>query len=241
MALLERRSIVFARNAGGDTAVISAVLFPPSERRRYPYALAVHVSSAADSDGFSTRASVNRANKEAAALISALGLLGAQHTGHALYSKRMVVGFASAAPGPATVTIRTGFFRKEEREVETRHDPNWSWYGAHLQPTPTEREGVQNQAQLEQLVGLGDVLSKPRSVDFTLTLPNGVDTASLRCQVEAAGFVFVSIGPSGGQTQCALALATSIEPETINGLCATLRSLAEGVGGDLDGWGCPVG
>jgi hypothetical protein len=123
-------------------------------------------------------------------------------------------------------------------EVGSTADPEWGYYADFLLPDPERRQWIQNRRLVDYLEEQGDPLSTPRRVDHWAYF----ETAEMRDAflADAAGEGFVA---DGGQEDgdappfAAHVFRTdSVDLDTIHDVVMYLVGVAEGRGGDYDGW-----
>ncbi len=233
----------FPRTVDGDLHVVMAASVDPSLRSRYPYAITFLIRYAPSPNGLPTMPELNRLNNIEDKLGAALTSPQVIHVGHVTGAARCKIVFYSAAEIVGPITVKTSFLKKETFQAECRHDPNWTIYEAELEPTLMERETALNEPVLEKLEEHGDDLTKARKVDFAAHFPNPGQRAEFVAYMNAEGFSAGEQGswePEPGDYWCDFTKQMPVDLESICLVTGTLRKKAAELGGEFDGWGCPL-
>ncbi len=122
------------------------------------------------------------------------------------------------------------------REGLADRDPDWTLYTQVLLPDPAGLEALSNRKVREGLAEDGDDGRAPRPVDHVLDFRDQAGMDEVTAWASAQGYRVKAIGPLRLQVTVVQAVAG----EAFDAACYGWRVRAEAVGGDYDGWGCPV-
>lgn len=123
-------------------------------------------------------------------------------------------------------------------ETGHRDDCEWLIYKDFLFPSPLDRQRMANRHVLDELAEQGDAHHIPREIDHFAYFPGTQTAATFAHWVEKEGFVGVEIAQHDGQ-YCVLFKRVDSVNE-IDSVTIPLFDRATELGGDYDGWGCPV-
>lgn len=194
-------------------------------------------------DGLSSDAEAPALNDLEDALVNALNEAGAILCGRTTGRGVRTLAFyaAAAAPFEAAARSATREFPAYACEIETKSDPEWDYYFDFLFPSPPEWERMKNEKVLRALTENGDALDTPREIDhwaFFETLPAAIAFAA---DVAAGGFKLrVPPGPLEDEGPVQVQFWRVDAPDDIDAITAALGEKARALGGDYDGWECPV-
>ncbi len=137
-------------------------------------------------------------------------------------------------------TVAKAMCEHPDYEYETGHrdDPEWRIYKEFLFPSSRDRQRMANRHVLDALAEQGDAHDIPREIDHFAYFPDVQAAATFAHWVESEEFVGVTVESHDGE-HCVqfkrVNSATEIDSVTI-----PLFNRAAELGGDYDGWGCPV-
>lgn len=231
------------REKDGLPCLVTAAFLPDALRARLPFLLRCELAYEARPNGLPAGDELNRLCELEDKIVRHFEPAGAVHLGHITFAGRFTIGLASPVAGPPFIEVRTGLLRKERVVIETAGDPLWQWFAANMKLTPVEIEDNNNRPLLAKLGELGDVAEAVRPVDFTFYFKTERDRAECIRQLEPKGFLPTENGQwlsQEGAFGLELARMTTVEPKVIAELCAQVRQLAEFLGGEFDGWACPI-
>jgi len=208
-------------------------------RKEHPVCLTISLTYA--SAGLPEGKDSERIDRIEDSVMDQLGSKGVLFAGHVLSGGTGRLIFYSQGPVPTKVTVKHGFFKKEEVALEARSDADWSVYRAELEPHIGQTTPWMTMMLLDQLERAGDRWEAAREVDFLA----GFSTASDRdAFVEAAlaqGFAKGENQDEPGSFVGALTRVTAVEPKTLVPLLDALEDLAHQHRGELDGWASGLG
>lgn len=125
-------------------------------------------------------------------------------------------------------------------EAGSHEDAAGEHYRAVLYPTPVERHLMQNRKVLHQLLEHGDDLRAERPVDHLLVFSAAEGRDALAEIAEQSGFVVTGRPATGDHFGLQLQMVQPVLPAAIDETTAWLVGQAAPLGGDYDGWGCPI-
>jgi hypothetical protein len=194
-------------------------------------------------DGLSSDGEAASLNEWEDAVASALVQSGAIFCGRTTGRGVRTLAFYAKAAAPFETTARaaTRAFPAYACEIETKRDPDWEYYFDFLFPSPPEWERMKNARVLMQLQHHGDTLEKAREIDHWAYFGDEATAAAFAEAVTADGFALR--GPPAQQDPggpFAVRFWRVDLPGNIDGITLPLSEQAQALGGDYDGWECPI-
>ncbi|MCW3846776.1 DUF695 domain-containing protein [Sphingomonas sp. LB-2] len=125
-----------------------------------------------------------------------------------------------------------------EFEVGHRDDPEWLVYRDFLYPSAADRQRMLNRDVLEALRDHGDRSDLPREIDHWIFMPDRGRAMRFAQWAEAQGFVVSECEPHEDQYKVRLIRIDA--PTDIDEVTLPLHERAVELGGNYDGWECPV-
>lgn len=234
--------MIAVRHENGMPLLITSAEIEPAHRPNYPYLVLAAIPYLAQDNGLPAQGELSRVAKLEESLTNALKDCRALHLGHVTHNGIFLVAHYAMRPAPDSVTIPTGFLKKSAIDLNVRKDPDWSWFTASMEPTPLERVAHRNQPLYEVLTQHGNRPELPRPVDFTFFFksPEGCQAAADKLSADGFRQSQQDIWESDGSYGIELVREMATLPEEMDPLCVQLDKVAEELGGEFDGWACPV-
>lgn len=137
-------------------------------------------------------------------------------------------------------TVAKAMREHPDYEYETGHrdDPEWLIYKDFLFPSPRDRQRIANRHVLDALAEQDDAHDIPREIDHFAYFPDAQSADTFSHWVEGEGSVGTKIEPHDGQ-HCVQFKRVDPAAE-IDSVTILLFNRAAELGGEYDGWGCPV-
>lgn len=144
-----------------------------------------------------------------------------------------LLGLESAA---STALVSAG-----DREVEfgSRDDPAWAYYTDFLLPDDERRQWMSDRRVVESLERHGDDGSAPREIDHWIHFRSAEDRDRFLSSIEGRGFtVRVAHDEAAGERRHALQVWRTgpADLESVHRVVMELKSIADGLDADYDGW-----
>jgi hypothetical protein len=239
---VDRKYTIFVRQLDGQPQVITVAEAGPDERKSLPYLVLARMRVEAREDGLPADGELSRTGKIEDRVAPALKDINALHLGHICGAGYITAALAAKSSAPEFITVKTGLLKKETVALESRHDPEWSWFAQEMEPTPVEYEMSQNIGLHQTLSEYGNDPSKERPVDFACFLPTEAARDRFVEESSQKGFRLGEEGVWSNDQKHFVQVTCDMntEQEAIGEKCADLRASAKNLGGDLDGWACPV-
>jgi hypothetical protein len=246
---MDRSYMVFPRGEEPDFRLILVATAPEFPLASHPILVLATIPFKDQGNGWHNQAEGNRIGKIEDKLTEKLEAQGMIFVGHVKQPRQMFAAFYSPNSGPASIEISTGFLKKETFALESRPDPDWSYYNVNMAPGPIEVRINQDIQLHEALTRNGDNLTIPRPVDFGFLFATAEGRSNFIEESKKLGFELSSSGTWGGPDHpeepmdeywCELVKSTAVEPIIIAEVCVELETLAKKFGGEFDGWACPV-
>lgn len=126
-------------------------------------------------------------------------------------------------------------------QVGDKEDPGWSHYLDVLYPTPRMYQQIYNRRVIEVLEKQDDHLTSQRLVSHWAYFPSAEKRAEFVARVTPRGFTVTNEHENNDPAaKCrygvTLERADRVDWESINGVTLELLDLAQGLGGEYDGW-----
>lgn len=215
----------------------------PDEFLLYPFLVLAKLAYEARENGLPAGKELSRVGRIEEALLEALRPHRAIDLGHITGNRVLVAAFAVGQPPPSSLTVKLGWLQKETIVLECKSDPTFSWYLSEMMPSEIEKEISISRMLLQKLVEMGDILERPRPVDFSVIFPTPETREAFLAVVLANGY---RIGQPNWTSKgeelfwCEIVKETAIVPTTIAAHCVYLRKTAREHGGEFDGWATTV-
>lgn len=236
-------SVAF-REKDGVPHVISSRIIPPEFRTNHPYLAFSSIPYKAQPNGFPAGKELDRASDWEELIEKELAPYSPIFAGHITGTGVMISFYYLQKPGPASVTIKTGLFKKTEIQLENSNDVHWGTYCALLEPTELEMEASRNSQLLQVFESQGDDRAVAREVDFTAYFNSASDRDNYFREVEASGYHLTSEGvweTDQGQFGINIGRVMTLEDNVIHPATLLLTQVAERHNGEFDGWAAPHG
>jgi Regulator of ribonuclease activity B/Family of unknown function (DUF695) len=120
-------------------------------------------------------------------------------------------------------------------EVDSKPDPDWSYYREFLLPDAERRRWIQNRRLVFTLRQHGDVVATPRRVDHWAYFETATARDAFVQSVTRDGFALDQV-LDGDSFGAQVFRTDSVELDHIHDVEMTLVELAEQHGGEYDGW-----
>ena len=241
---MERNYFLAARTESGLPRLITVAEITNEERQQFPYVLLIDLPYRALDNELPARGELDRVVAIEEKLIATLGK-DVLHLGHITFQGKMKVAFASSQEVPPSLTVKTGFLKKQTYTVEARKDPSWAWFEYNMQLTPLEIEAARLRQIIQALTSHGDVPSKAREVEFFSYFPSRELAEKFVESVKPEGFQLEPSGIHCGDHEkrpysAVLLKTTTVESDTLANTYVYLRKQAAEFDGEFDGCGCNV-
>ena len=194
-------------------------------------------------DGLSTEQEAPRLFDFEERLVDALGeALDAVQTGRVTgVGRRELYFHAASADGlDAAIEPVHAQFADYALEAGSHDDPGAEHYRRVLWPTPLERHFMLNRQVLQRLLERGDDLRRERPVDHLLRFDDADARDAFASLAEQAGFTVTARTAGRGGPELRLQRVQAVLPGAIDDVTAWLVQQTATIGGEYDGWGCPI-
>lgn len=210
---------------------------PPAE-----YAVWIHLPYTPERNGVPSVAEHKMINKADDQIHAQMKPFGAVSAGRVTGGGASRILFYLASPEVPKLTRKTGMFRSEEVAAQVIHDPDWVQYQEWMVPTPMERMLMHDFMLHQQLDQHGNQPERIRPVDFTVVVPRAASEEFYR-RAFALGYRMPDASVPGAIPEKGMFTVTrdsSTIPEEVAALALEVEALAIELGGNFDGWACPV-
>lgn len=194
-------------------------------------------------DGLSSDSEAPALNAVEDTIVSAMTQYGAVHCGRTTGRGLRTLAFYAPSVASFEAASRSAMrhFPAYAYEIETRADPDWDYYFEFLFPSPPEWERMKNEKVLRALIDEGDTLETPREIDHWAFFETLQAATTFAADIAASGFKLrVPPGPLEDEGPIQVQFWRVDAPDDIDGITADLGEKARALGGDYDGWECPV-
>jgi len=132
----------------------------------------------------------------------------------------------------------TGAAQLDGRAFETgsKSDPEWSYFQEFLMPDAERHQWMQDRAVVAALEERGDVVSIPRRVAHWADFPTAAARQAFVEDAAHAGFALESSSDREQSFSAQVFRTDTVELGEIHDVVMALIELAEGHGGEYDGW-----
>lgn len=124
-------------------------------------------------------------------------------------------------------------------EIGSRPDPAWTVYFDFLSPSDDDRQRMASRGVREALERHGDVLTEARPIDHRAYFRSRDAAAALFARLERDGFQ-VQLPKAVDEGEFAIDFVRADSPADMDDVAVTVARLVRELGGEYDGWGCPV-
>jgi hypothetical protein len=230
--------VTFEGQHNGQYAVILAAKISKADLPDHAYMALCDLPYKGGPGGMPTDDELKRLRATEDGLEKNLTRDGAVLVGHIVSGQHYLIVFRTKGPVATTQSVKLGLLSKINVSLHMRPDPDWAWHEANM---AVDDAAVQNQANLGLLMQLeqhGDDHAKPRPVDFSSVIPSRPQAEQLLQAIQALGLTLDKHEIDGEWVH--FTITTAIEPDIINNLTLKFSQISEQLGGEFDGWACPV-
>jgi hypothetical protein len=194
-------------------------------------------------DGLSSDSEADALNELEDAIVNALVASGAINCGRTTgRGVRTLAFYAASSPAfEKAARTATRAFPAYACEIETKSDPDWDYYLDFLFPSPEEWERMKNQKVLRALIENGDQLDRPREIDHWVFFDDQDAADAFASGLASEGFTLRGTpAPLEDGGPISVQFWREDAPREIDGITQALSEQARALGGDYDGWECPI-
>lgn len=129
-----------------------------------------------------------------------------------------------------------------EASIHIAPDKDWDAYLKLLYPNAAAKARIEDQKVVDNLLSVGDDITKPRPVDYGLYFPTDAARATFITYAQQQGYKVESQTTATGHLPYELTISkiSPVDIELIGNTGIELNAQAAKQGGEYDGWGCGV-
>jgi len=157
--------------------------------------------------------------------------------------RRLYYYCKSSFDAAGTVESLGSEFPPHQYSIEIIEDPEWEVFLEELYPNGLGLQYIRDRHTVDTLKKNGDVLTAPREVRHWSYFPSEISRAEFIARIEEKGFARMAVSRSEEDQLpfvVSFSRTDSVTFESVQGFTQDLWILADGLGGQYDGWECQV-